>query len=210
MSVLSFSSEYYFIKVSNLLKLDKIKLKEKHDFSDCEACILVDADKCVLCMENNLDSLDPNSFVKTKIAYYSYLPLVSFFINLIKSLKRKLYIRNSTSFRVLFDKLMEANLQRGVRNRENAYQWTNKRWKMSNEEAQKRYNDLYNSIKENGYDEDSPMIVMLNRKFGIKDQILQGHHRIGICQELDVKEVNICFWATPKSFDFLKLFLKKK
>ena len=105
---------------------------------------------------------------------------------------------------------MEANLQRGVRNRENAYQWTNKRWKMSNEEAQKRYNDLYNSIKENGYDEDSPMIVMLNRKFGIKDQILQGHHRIGICQELDVKEVNICFWATPKSFEFLKLFLKKK
>jgi len=69
---------------------------------------------------------------------------------------------------------------------------------------------LYNSIKANGYDAKSPMLVMLNRKFGVKDQLLQGHHRIGICKALNVNEVSISFWAVPRSFGFFKLFTKRK
>ena len=51
---------------------------------------------------------------------------------------------------------------------------------------------------------------MLNRKFGVKDQLLQGHHRIGICKALNVNEVSISFWAVPRSFGFFKLFTKRK
>jgi hypothetical protein len=54
------------------------------------------------------------------------------------------------------------------------------------------------------------MIVMINRKFGVKDQILQGHHRIGICKEVGIKEVNICFWTAPISFKIFNLFVKKE
>ena len=79
---------------------------------------------------------------------------------------------------------------------------------MSREEAQQKYEDLYNSLKKNGYDKRSPMFVMLNRKLGVKDQILQGHHRIGICKEIGLKTVNIAFWTAPKAFDFLKNFTK--
>lgn len=211
MSVLSFSSECYYIKVSDLLELEKIKLNEKLDCNNCDAIILVNEEKCLLCYgDEKLKNLSEDDFVKTKVGYYSMNRFVAFIINLIKPVKRKFYLRNNHSFRVLFDELLGANLTRGERNRENAYQWTNKRWKMSREEANKKYNELYNSIKENGYDQTSPMIVMLNRKMGVKDQILQGHHRIGICKELDIKEVNVCFWATPMSFKFLRLFVNKK
>ena len=153
-------------------------------------------------------SADNDDFIKTKVIYNDYHPIIGFFITLIKPLKRKFYVKNNTSFRVCFERLLEAKLTRGERNRENAYQWTNKKWQISKEEAVLRYNELYNSIKNNGYDEKNPMIVMINRKFGIKDQILQGHHRIGICKELGVKEANICFWLAPSSFDFLRFFCK--
>ena len=69
---------------------------------------------------------------------------------------------------------------------------------------------MYNSLKTHGYSEKSPMIVMINRKFGVKDQILQGHHRIGICKEVGIKEVNICFWTSPISLKIFNLFVKKE
>ena len=211
MRVLCFSSECYYIKVDNLLALDVIDIEDVKKSKDCDALILVSENGCKLCLGKELLSTkSKDDFVKTKVVYYSYPALIGFFINLIKPIKRKFYIKNNQSFRVRFDKLLEANLTRGERNRDNAYQWTNKKWQISKEEANKRYNDLYNSLKENGYDEKSPMIVMINRKFGIKDQILQGHHRIGLCKEVGISEVNICFWSTPISFSFFRLFLKKK
>ena len=103
--------------------------------------------------------------------------------------------------------LLQNRITRGERNEANAYLWTNKKWQISREEAHKRYTELYNSIKEKGYDAKSPMLVMLNRKFGVKDQLLQGHHRIGICRSLEVKEVTVSFWAVPRSFSFMKLFV---
>ena len=212
MCFLSFSSEDYFIKAKDLKELEQKKIDSKrlNKFDEKGAVLYMDASGIYLVKGyENFFTLNDDDFVKTSVCYYTFLPIIGFFINLIKPIKRKFYIKNNKSFRVRFDKLLEANLLRGIRNRENAYQWTNKRWQIPKEEATKRYNDLYNSIKSNGYDKSSPMIVMINRKFGVKDQILQGHHRIGICQELDVKEVNICFWTTPCSFKFLRLFTKK-
>lgn len=212
MCSLCFSSETYFIKASNLAKLEKkvIDSKKIAKFNE-KVVIFVDANNVYLVNGwNKINEITQNDFVETIVCYYSLPSFIGFFINIIKPLKRKFYVRNSMSFRVRFDKLLEANLTRGERNRENAYQWTNKRWKMSNEEALIKYDELYQSLKENGYDEKYPMIVMINRKFGVKDQILQGHHRIGICKEVGIEEVNICFWTTPMNFKLFKLLCKKK
>lgn len=212
MCSLCFSSETYFIKVSNLAKLEK-KIIDDKKLAKCEneIVIMVDANGVYIVKgNNNLKIKEQNDFIETRVCYYSLSPFVGFFINLIKPLKRKFYVRNSMSFRVRFDKFLGANLTRGERNRENAYQWTNKRWKISNEVALIKYDELYKSLEENGYDENYPMIVMINRKFGVKDQILQGHHRIGICKEVGIDEVNICFWTTPMNFKIFKLLCKKK
>ena len=72
---------------------------------------------------------------------------------------------------------------------------------------QKRFDELYNSLK-NGYDMKYPMFVGLNRHWGYKDQLLQGHHRLGICKELNIEDVSISFWTYPQSvFNFRR---KKK
>ena len=208
MNYLSFSSEFYFIKSEELKKLDRLQGFENIKFS--EVVILLDGinGNKIIANFDKLDGASDEEFIKTRIAYRTFNPFVGFLITLIKPIKRRFYTRNEQSFTVLFDKLLDAKLTRGERNRENAYQWTNKKWQISPEEANKRYNDLYNSLKKNGYDKKSPMFVMLNRKLGVKDQILQGHHRIGICKEIGIKTVNVAFWTVPKAFDFLKIFTK--
>ena len=149
-------------------------------------------------------------FLPVRFAYLSYPAWQAFFINLIKPVKRKFYSVFPSTYTTTLACLLANNITRGERNEQNAYQWTNKKWQISREEAHRRYSDLYNSIKANGYDAKSPMLVMLNRKFGVKDQLLQGHHRIGICKALNVNEVSISFWAVPRSFGFFKLFTKRK
>ncbi len=208
MKKLVFSSENYFIKSEELKKLERQQGFENIGFS--EVVVLLDEanGNKIIANFDVLDGAGDDEFVKTRVAYYSFYPVVGFLISLIKPIKRKFYQRNSQSFTVLFDELLEAKLVRGERNRENAYQWTNKKWQISRDEANKRYNDLYNSLKKNGYDKNSPMFVMLNRKLGVKDQILQGHHRIGICKEIGLKTVNVAFWTAPKAFGFLKVFTK--
>ena len=208
MNYLSFSSEIYYIKSEELKKLDRLQGFENIKFS--EVVILLDEvnGNKIIANFDILDGVSDEEFIKTRIAYRTFNPFIGFFIGLIKPIKRKFYTRNEQSFTVLFDKLLDAKLTRGERNRENAYQWTNKKWQIRRDEANKRYNDLYNSLKKNGYDKKSPMFVMLNRKLGVKDQILQGHHRIGICKEIGIKTVNVAFWTVPKAFDFLKIFTK--
>ncbi len=204
------SSDVYFIKVKDLLELESADIKLPL-CNDIDAAIMVDKNNCKLCFGKDfLLSKDKDDFVKTRVFYYSYPPFIGFLINFVRSLKRKSWVVNDKSFRVLFDKLVEAKLTRCDRTRENAYQWTSKRWRMDRDTANKRYNDLYNSLKENGYDEKYPMIVLINRKYGVKDQIYQGHHRIGICKEVGIKEVNICFGLNPMSFSFLRYFFTKK
>ena len=209
---LAFSSEIYFIKAEELKSLPKNKEHKINNIQkETQAVILLNDTKNQLIFGfDAINNANDDEFIKTKIAYFTYSPLKGFFLGLIKPIKRKFYTRNNESYTVLFDKLLEAKLTRGERNRENAYQWTNKKWKISPQEAQQRYLDLYESLKQNGYDKKSPMFVMLNRKLGVKDQILQGHHRIGICKEIGLKTVNISFWTAPASFRFFKIFTQKR
>ncbi len=210
MKKLCYSSDFYYIKVCDLALLENVDIDLISNHG-AEAAILVDKYSCKLCFgKDYILQKNKDDFIKTRVFYYSYPLFIGCLINFIKSVKRKSWVMNDQNFRVLFDKLVDANLTRCDRNRENAYQWTNKKWKMSREQADKRYNELYASLKENGYDEKYPMVILLNRKLGIKDQILQGHHRIGICKEVGIKEVNICFGLNPMSFNFFRLFIKKK
>ena len=185
--------------------------------SSREITVLLNADKEVvpaadvlLSGAETVSAAADGDFLPVRFAYRSYPAWQAFFINLIKPVKRKFYSVFPSTYTTTLACLLANNITRGERNEQNAYQWTNKKWQISREEAHRRYSDLYNSIKANGYDAKSPMLVMLNRKFGVKDQLLQGHHRIGICKALNVNEVSISFWAVPRSFGFFKLFTKRK
>lgn len=210
MKKVALSSEIYQIKSTELQALpieQDVFLNTKSD----EIIVLLDEkgeDKLISGMEKVKTSSE--EFLPVRMAYCTYSAFQAFFINLIKPIKRKFYKVFPKAYTTTLACILENDVMRGERNEANAYQWTNKKWQISREEAQKRYHDLYTSIKEHGYDKKSPMLIMLNRKFGVKDQILQGHHRIGICKSLNVKEVSISFWAVPKSFEFMKLLIKRK
>lgn len=204
------SSELYQIKTTELQALP-VEENDARNLKTDEIVVMLSetgADKLISGAEKVKSSTE--EFLPVRFAYASYPAYRAFLINLIKPIKRKFYKVFPKAYTTTLACILSNNVMRGERNESNAYQWTNKKWQISREEAQKRYHDLYESIQKHGYDKKSPMLIMLNRKFGVKDQVLQGHHRIGICKSLGVKEVSISFWAVPKSFEFMKLFIKRK
>ncbi len=212
MKRLFFSSEFYYIRARDIKKLPPC-----HDVnyqSKEQTCVVIllknDGNVELLSGEKILAQHQDDDYVQTLVAYYSYPAFIGLLLNLIKPIKRKFYIRSSVGFGVRLDDLLSAHLPRGERNAANAYQLANKRYRLSLEDAQKCYQELRQSFKANGYDPKHPMYVMLNRKFGVKDQLLQGHHRIGICKELGINEVYISFWAAPANFRFLRHFILTK
>lgn len=206
--MLAFSSDIYLIKTAELQHLPH---RGNVMPENGEITLYLDAE--------NGDSLISGAatvatateeYLPVRLAYTSYPKLKSFFINLYKKIKRKHYIESPSVYTVPLECLYENHVLRGERNAENAYEWTNKRWQMSKEEKQHRWNDLYNSLKNHGFNRKEPILLVLNRCLGVKDQIFQGHHRLGICKELGIKEVAVSFWAVHRSFSFLKLFVRRK
>jgi len=65
-------------------------------------------------------------------------------------------------------------------------------------ERQKRWDDLRDSIIENGFDPNQPITIMLNRKDGNRDQVFQGHHRLVIAIELQLSAIPVRFVTKKK------------
>jgi len=212
MKRLAHSSEIYYIQAADLKKQPWRDGFDDYEKSQDCAYLLINPDDSANLIGGKEFVLNANDkdFLKTIVVYYTYPAFICFLLTLIKPIKRKFSFRTHVSFRVRLHDLLEADLPRGERNEENAYQLTNKRWQIDKEVAQKRYQELREHLKNEGYDPKWPMYVMLNRKFGAKDQLLQGHHRIGICKELGIEEVNIAFSAAPATFSFLKKLIGKK
>ena len=146
-------------------------------------------------------------YVRVRLAYYAPNVWLGLIIQLIKPFKRNSVHMNVSVYKTKLSALLAQHLTRGTRNRENAYQLNNKKWYVPESERAKRYDELFNSLKK-GYDFKYPLLIGLNRHLGYKDQLLQGHHRIGICRELGIEEVSVSFWTYPQSV--LHHFLKHK
>ena len=212
MKRIALSSEFYFIQAADLKKLT-VREDTLSNLSDAQ-CLYIKLNNdgtLHLCKNAEiLSSAEDDSFIKTRIIYETFPAVVSFCLSLIKPLKRRFYVKSKIPFCVRLKDILDAGLPRGERNADNAYQFKNKRFYLPPEQAKADYMKLRSSIQENGYDKNSPMYVMLNRKFGVRDQLLQGHHRIGICKELNIKEVSISFWAAPANFSWLRKFIVNK
>lgn len=204
---LTCSSDTYLLKVDDLLKLPKA---EKYAENKCITVLLSGKSghaDYLLSGDESLQQLhrQGQTFCEVKIAYYSYNPFIGFLLQLFKPVKRKHIKIGTNIYKTKLSHLIEHNLPRGIRNRENAYCLKNKKWQIPLEERIKKYNELYASLQ-NGYDFNHPLFVGLNRQIGFKDKLVDGHHRIGICQELGIDEISISFWTYPPSF--LKFFIR--
>ena len=99
-------------------------------------------------------------------------------------------------------------IERAIKTRENAYSFTNPKYKMSPEERNKEYNRIFNSIKENGFTKDDPIDIMLCRLLESKDCVNNGHHRISVALELGLNRIPVRFSAAGAAPKFLRPALK--
>lgn len=208
MNTIAYSSEVYLIKAADIKPLSKDKAY--YESADIVIKLYSDDEDKIISGYGQLASTEDESFVEARFVYDSIPQHLGFFVHILKPFKRRFYKQSSGIYTTKLSDLLRKNLLRGIRDKNNAYQLTNSKYRISHDEAQTRYTELYNAIKESGYKKEFPMFVALNRKLGVKDQLLQGHHRVGICQELGVEDVSISFWYLPHSFKFIKLFLPKK
>jgi hypothetical protein len=133
-----------------------------------------------------------------------------FVLHFIKPFRRKLIAKGMGLYHIRAQELQEKGLVRKIRTRQNAYDLKNKKWAIPPEERQKRWNDLYASLQKTGYDDHYPLEVMLCRSLGAKDSLQQGHHRMGILNELHIERVAVEFSAAGAAPLFIRSFFQSK
>ena len=69
------------------------------------------------------------------------------------------------------------------RERDNAYEGKEEVQGWTFEQRAQRYDTLKESIKQEGFKEEFPVIIMLRREGG-EDKLFEGHHRLNIAIEL--------------------------
>ena len=79
------------------------------------------------------------------------------------------------------------------RTRDNAYKKHYEYKHMTQEERGQVYDRLKEQIRIQGFKEEYPITIMLLRKDGKKDKILQGHHRLNMAIELGIATVPVRF-----------------
>ena len=86
------------------------------------------------------------------------------------------------------------------RHRDNAYDGKEETKHLTKEEREERYDTLKSSIAVNGFNEEFPILIMLRREGG-EDQILEGHHRLNISIELHLETVPVRFIEWEKEYN---------
>ena len=64
---------------------------------------------------------------------------------------------------------------------------------MTQEERKQVYDQLKEQIRTQGFNDKYPITIMLLRKEGKKDEILDGHHRLNIAIELGITTIPVRF-----------------
>ena len=86
------------------------------------------------------------------------------------------------------------------RERDNAYEGKEEVRGWTYEQRIKRYDQLKESIRINGFKEEFPVIIMLRREGG-EDKLFEGHHRLNIAIELGLESVPVRFIEWQKEYN---------
>lgn len=142
-------------------------------------------------------------YVAVRFAFVSSIAAWNIFPLFIKKLRYKYKYNNTNIYHVSARRLREQKLERGQRNADNAYAITNKRWAIPENDRHRKYQDLIASLRQ-GFDDRSPISIMLCRRCGLLDSIDNGHHRLGICIDYNIDRIATNFIAAGKAPSFIR------
>jgi len=86
------------------------------------------------------------------------------------------------------------------RERDNAYDGKDEVKGWTREQKEERYDTLKESIRQEGFNEEFPIIIMLRRENN-EDKLFEGHHRLNIAIELGLATVPVRFIEWQKEYN---------
>ena len=109
------------------------------------------------------------------------------------SMRKTFSVISSEAYHLDPRELRGLGLEVRERSAENAFDDHSACVGFTREQRRMRWEALVGSIREKGYDEEEPILIMINRKDGRKDRIFQGHHRLAACIEAGLDRVPVRF-----------------
>ena len=100
---------------------------------------------------------------------------------------------SSETYHISPTRLRDLKVEVIERTRGNAYKKHPEYKHMTQEERGQVYDRLKEQIRTHGFNDNHPITIMLLRKNGKKDKILQGHHRLNMAIELGVVAIPVRF-----------------
>ena len=215
MTHICFSSEIYHLDPKDLIGLedsnthltancenDVVLLIGEKNLYDKTKPIIYDTllkgrDVIVKAVENN------TPFIPVRIAFVSRISRWDFLSPLIRVLRYKYKAYSSNIYHIDPFEIRKLKIERSFRTPENAYQFSNPKYQMSEAERIKLYNQLKESMQTKGYDDRFPLDIMLCRNLGIQDTLNQGHHRMGVAIDCNIHRVSVMFSAAGQAPKFL-------
>ena len=142
-------------------------------------------------------------FVPVRIAFISRIKKYDFISPLIRVLRYKYKGYSSNYYHMNPHEIRNMNIERNIRTRDNAYKFSNPRYKMKDDVRNNTFEALVDSMKQNGFDERYPIDIMLRRNFGVQDTLNQGHHRMAAALECGLDKISVRFCAAGQAPKFL-------
>lgn len=153
-------------------------------------------------IKNNL------AYIPVRIAFVPLISKYDFITPLVRVMRYKRKFYSSNIYHIDPFEIREKKIERNYRSKENAYQFSNPKHKVSEDERVNMYSRLCDSMSNNGYDDRFPVDIMLCRNMGVQDTLNQGHHRVGVAIDCNIHRIAVMFSAVGKAPRILRPILK--
>lgn len=200
------SSEIYRLAPEDLLVLPDAPVEKKDSHLHDDVVILIGDEKKQLS-----DTLlkgreaaeraiaEKQSFIPVRIAFEPRTGKFDFLSPLVRALRYKHKSFSPNIYHTDPFDIRRLKIERSFRTRENAYTFTKKKNRLAENMRSRLYEELYNSMKEKGFDDRFPIEIMLCRSLGVQDTVDQGHHRMSVAIDCGLPRIAVRFGAAGKA-----------
>ncbi len=217
MNVFGFSSEYYHIKIEELLQLPNANIQVTQN----TLAQIAPEDVFLLIGKESKSIQDVlfrgrEALIQAKQQGLTHFPTRIMFeqrapqlgiLALIKPIRKKYLDYSTQSYEIALNDIIDNHLERNLKTEETAYNYSDRnKWGVPKDQRQSRFHEIDESFKDHGYDKNHPMAIMLCRGLGVKDKLHQGHHRMFFCRKYNIRYVQVRFLATNSFTGHLKTF----
>lgn len=148
------------------------------------------------------------TYVPVRVAFIPKIKKYDFISPLIRVLRYKHKFYSSNIYHIDPFEIREKRIERNFRSKDNAYKFSNPKYKMNEIQRLDMYEKLKQSMITNGYNDRFPIDIMLCRGMGVQDTLNQGHHRMGVAIDCGIHRIAVMFSAVGQAPRFLQPLFK--